>query len=358
MANVHVDLLKMIGLRGVVCSKCDKLINPRDGHWYHTAGKDHPDFHGYHIPQPIMPMHYENMTKWAELLAKMSGKMFFDEAKFYNEVLGESADMGVKLVTLTDIKKASQLGRNEFNKVVDRIRAECRFVTMGVDWGGGGEDEISYTALAICGLDMQTGQIKCYYCERLHSGFTADKEARYLIDLFRDAGCHLFAHDFGGSGGVREILMIQAGMPVDRVMGFRYVMHAHRDLVYYNMPVRGEMRGWWGVDKPRSLHLQAVALKGANILLPEYESSKAVTSDLLNLYEEKTERPRGPDMLLIKRIAGKSDDFAHALNYASCAIWHATKTWPDLSAVHNIKLSAEELRLADPPGFHPRMIDQ
>ncbi len=349
MASVHADLMKMIGKATVVCARCDKPINPAAGHWYHTAGKENPGFHGYHVPQIIMPMHYENPEKWQELLGKRIGKGNYSEAKFLNEVLGESADQGVKLVTLTDIKEASTLGPNDFNEAVNRFRL-CKVRVLAVDWGGGGEDEISHTVASLIGLDPITGKIGCYYTERFHSGYSHTEEARKLLYYFTQAGCNFFAHDYGGSGGVRETLMIQAGLPMDRIVGFMYTRAAARDhMIAYKKPAEGEARGYWSLDKARSLVLQAACLKSGAILLPEFESSKDVTRDLLALVEDKHDLKTGADVYLIGRSAKMSDDFAHSLNFGCCAIWHTEQNYPDLSLLKEIKLSEAQLNIANPP---------
>jgi hypothetical protein len=348
MASLEADLVKMIGLHTVVCAKCQKPINPREGHWYHVQGKDKPDFHGYHIPQVIMPPHYENPEKWHELTMKMNGGLGYDKQKFHNEVLGESADMGIKLITITDIKNASVLGPNVFEKAVDNIR-RCKVVALGVDWGGGGVDEVSYTTLAIVGLNPITGNCECHYCQRFNLGMTHDQEAKALLDFFRECGCQFFAHDYGGSGSVRETLMIQAGLPLNRIMGFTYVRAAARDIVVYVPPARGEIRGYHSLDKARSLVLQAVCLKSKLILLPQFDTAKDVTCDLLALMEDKHNTPAGSDVYLIRRQPKLPDDFAHALNYACMAIWHTEGRYPDLSMVQDIKLTEAQLNFASPP---------
>lgn len=348
MASIQADLLKMIGLNTVVCAKCSKAVNPRNGRWYHIDGKNFPDFHGYHVPQVIMPMHYENPMKWKELLGKRDGRGNYAPNKFLNEVLGESADMGVKLITVTDIQKASTLGVNELQAACDRVRA-CRVRALGVDWGGGGEEEVSFTTAALVGLNAHTGKVECHFAFRFHSAFSHDEEAKELLRIFRGAGCHIFAHDYGGAGRVRETLMIQAGLPLDRIMNFVYVGNSTRNLVYYNAPHQGEIRGFYSLNKAGSLVLQATCIKAGVVLLPEYQSSKDVTHDMLNLIEDKHEMPKGSDIFLIRRRPKTSDDFAHSLNFACVAMWHAEQQYPDLSAIQNIKLSEEQLQWAQPP---------
>lgn len=348
MAAFHADLLKMIEPAGVSCARCKKLINPATGHWFHTNIKDRPGFQGYHVPQVIVPLHYANPEKWKTLIEKRDGRHGYDKAKFMNEILGESADSGVKLVTLTDIRAASVLGVNHFATMIDRFRA-LPIRLMGVDWGGGGEKETSFTTIALLGYNPTQARYEVHYCERFPIGMTHDDEARRIMYIFREAGCMFFAHDYGGSGSVRETLMVQSGLPLDIIVPFMYTHSASRNIVVYNAPGHGEFRGYYSLDKTRSLVLQAMCIKSKLIVLPEYESSKSVTRDFLALVEDKREMPRGPDVMLIKRIPKQSDDFAHALNYATCALWHRYELWPDLSAVQGLKLSEEQLNFANPP---------
>ena len=349
MAAVQADLMKMIGLKTVVCGKCARPINPRAGHWFHTDGKNYPDFHGYHVPQIIMPMHYESPRKWGELLGKRDGRGNYSGGKFLNEVLGESADVGVKLITLTDIKNASEpTWVNTLEAACERIK-HCRLRVIAADWGGGGEEGVSFTTAALCGLNAYNGKIECHFAFRFHAAFTHDEEARELLRIFRAGGCHIFAHDYGGAGSVRETLMIQAGLPIERIANFSYVRATTRNIITYKAPFEGELRGYYSVDKARSLVLQATCLKAGLIRLPEERSSIDVTQDMTNLLEDKHEMPHGSDIYLIRRKPKTSDDFAHALNFACLAIWHTEKKYPDLSAVQGIKLTESQLSFSSPP---------
>jgi hypothetical protein len=347
MAAAQADLLKMIGRETIICAKCQKPINPEDGHWYHTD-PDKTNFHGFHVPQVIMPMHYADPIKWGELLDKRDGKGNVSEQSFLNEILGESADSGIKLVTITDIKKASVLGPNELEQALDRFRS-CKVRVLGVDWGGGGADQVSYTSAALVGLNVRTGKCECHYAVRFHAGYSHDHEAKMILELFLKGNCHFFAHDFGGAGSVRETLMIQAGLPIERIIGFSYIRGSSgRDIVRYNSPSHGEIRGYHTLDKARSLVLQAVCLKSGIILLPDYETSKNVTSDLLALMEDKHEIAGGSDVFLIRRQPKLSDDFAHALNYGCVAIWHSEEQYPDLSSVQGMKLTDQQISQISP----------
>lgn len=349
MACFQADLMKMIERKGLCCAKCKNLIDAENGHWYHTSARDNADFWGFHVPQPIVPSHYRDEEKWNELIAKRDGRLGYNESRFLNEVLGESADVGINLTTVTDIKRASRLGPNEFDKMIDKFR-RCPIRAMGVDWGGGGQEEgTSFTSVALVGINPIGGNMECHFCERFPLASAHDWEAKRLLTLYRETGCMFFAHDYGGAGGVRETLMIQAGMPMERIVPFMYMYLPTRDMIVYKQPAQGELRGYYQLDKPRSLVLEAVCIKSCKILLPEYESSKNITSDLLNLIENRREMSGGRDIMTIIRRPKLPDDFAHALNYACCAIWHYTGKYPDLSEVQGLKMTAEELNLADPP---------
>ncbi len=345
MACVAADLNKMIGKETVVCAKCQKPINPSEGHWYHTAAKDHGDFPGYHVPQPIMPLHYASPQKWRELLVK---QQTYSPQKFLNEVLGESCDMGVKLITLTDIKAASVLGHNDYYKAAQQFK-NCELRVLAVDWGGGGAEETSYTVGSLIGWNPYEAKIQCHFTVRMNAGYTHQDEAAFLLKLFAETGCHIFAHDYGGSGSVRETLMIQAGLPMVRIMNINYVRATSKNILYYNKPVaQGSSRGYYALDKARSLVLQATCLKSQLIQLPEYESAKDITRDLLALTEDKHEMPGGSDVYLIRRQPKMSDDFAHSLNFGCVAIWHNKQNWPDLASVNQFKLTDEMIRKLEP----------
>lgn len=352
-------LAKMIGLLGPICAKCGKLVNPRTGQWVHAVPERRSSHAGYHVPQIVLPMHYEDPDKsgqmptersmmWQSLLDKQDGLGGYDTTKFMNEVLGESSDIGVKLVTLTDIKTASRLNKNEWRDALDRC-GDYLYRVLAVDWGGGGEDFVSTTTYAVLGLNIKTRTMDCIYAKRMTGAIGHHDEARILIDVFKAFQCHMFAHDYGGAGSVRETLMIQAGLPLQVIIPFMYVRASAKKMVEIHRPAGHQQRSYYTLDKARSLVLQATAIKAGNVLLPEYNSSKNVTHDLLSLVEDRRESPGRADIFLVTRNAKMTDDFAHALNFGCVAIWHTWNCYPDLSKVLAIKLTAAQADFVNPP---------
>lgn len=352
-------LVKMIGEIGPICAKCGKLINPRTGQWVHAVPEQRAGHAGYHVPQIVLPMHYEDpdkigempterSKKWQSLLDKRDGLGGYDQTKFMNEVLGESSDVGVKLVTLTDIKNASVLNKNEWRDALNQVK-NYAYRVLAVDWGGGGEDFISTTTYAVIGKNIRTGKMDCIYCKRMTGAVGHHDEAKILIDVFKAFQCHMFAHDYGGAGAVRETLMIQAGLPMKVIVPFSYVRATVKKMVEVHKPSGHQQRTYYTLDKARSLVLQATAVKAGQILLPEYESSKNITHDLLALIEDRREAPGRADIFLVSRNAKMTDDFAHALNFGCIAIWHAFNCYPDLSRAMSIKLTPSQADFANPP---------
>ena len=117
---------------------------------------------GYHVPQIIMPLHYGRPDKWAELLAKQRGWGNTTQAMFYNEVLGESVDAGQKLISESELRKAAALpwsnNPNDPSPVMIQRLMQYKQRVLAVDWGGGGEEGVSFTAIALLGL-TPAGQI-------------------------------------------------------------------------------------------------------------------------------------------------------------------------------------------------------
>ncbi len=360
--GVEYHLLKMIGPMGPICASCGVLINPRRGRWVHAIPARLTVDPGYHVPQIILPMHYEDpdrpgqcptepSEKWLELLGKRDGRSGFNRQMFMNEVLGESCDVGVKLVTLTDIRNVSVLHKNDRRTALDVISTgKYRFLTIGVDWGGGGLDLISTTTAVICGYNLRTAKVEVVYTQRLHAAYTHDEEAKQLLDMFRAFRCHAFCHDYGGAGSVRETLMIQAGLPMSKIMGFVYVRASTKKMVEVKRPSGFHQRSYLSLDKARSLVLQATCIKAQHILLPEYETSKDITHDLLALMEDRRELAGKADIFLVSRNPKMTDDFCHGLNYACIGLWHGLmRRYPDLSRHLNIKLTQEQADFVHPP---------
>lgn len=338
------DLEKMIGplhdniglgpgkVPATICanSKCRKPIDPRIGRWLHEKPGLKHKFAGYHVPQIIMPLHYANYDKWAKLLAKQNGAGNVTTGMFYNEVLGESYDLATKLLSMTDLEKAGCLHENKEDVAAALITKYTNRV-LGVDWGGGGEDGVSFTTISVAGL-TPTGQIHIIYGKRSLTPHDHLGEAREVLRLYNKFNCDIVCHDYTGAGTLRETFMVHAGFPRERLMPCQYVRTASRNIINFVPATIQHPRDYYRIDKPRSLQLTCYAIKLGKVLTFKYDfvdnDNPGLLTDFLSLIENKIERDQGGEIYTIIRNEQFSDDFAHATNLACCCLWHMTGSWP------------------------------
>ena len=327
----------------LICAKCGRPLYSHTGCWVHRRSDRRGTFSGYHVPQIVLPLHYANEKKWTELLQKRDK---IAPAIYLNEVLGESCDVGTKLLTMEELQAASILHKNEFD-IARRINFTNRYlqVILGVDWGGGGLNEVSFTTLALLGL-LPDGRLELIYGERLHAAVSDVEEVRRILELYRLFQCRFVAHDFCGSGSVHETLLIQAGLPMDRILPFAYVFAPTRNVLSHHKPEADGSRSYYSLDKARALALLCAMIKTHHIAFTEWESSKGLLEDFLHLMEDKVERAGRGDVLRIIKQAGTADDFAHAVNYAAWGHFHTTGKYPKIA--QSFKLRAEGLGTVAP----------
>jgi hypothetical protein len=182
-----------------------------------------------------MPVHYSSRVKWIELIGKMHGAGNTTKAQFYNEVLGESWDESTKLVTIGDLRRAATLSwennPNDFRKQSERAN-DYQFRCLAVDWGGGGENETSFTTLAVLG--WRHGKIDVIWGRRLLTPHAHIEEARECLKVFNAFRCHFMAHDYTGAGSLRETFINHAGVPLEKLIPISYCRTAHRDIMSHH----------------------------------------------------------------------------------------------------------------------------
>ncbi len=367
------DLIAMIGpprpdisedRPGVVCAKCRKPIDPRRmGRWVHSkeqyTGTDkkvhHPrwDFAGYHVPQLVMPMHYGNHEKWTTLWGKMNGRGNTTTNVFMNEVCGESYDTGSKLVTVTDLKQAACLPwENRADEAVKNI-GEYMYRVCAVDWGGGGEKMTSYTVVVVLGITPD-GKIDVIWGNRVLKMLDYEYEANLICSAIRHFRCSHFAHDYGTSGGGREVLIRQAGFPMANIVPIRYAGNATQNIMLLHDATEKHPRFWYSLDRSRALVTVCHAIRSGLIRTFRYDykgtDDPGLLHDFLALMEEKTDSRTGSDLYAIVRNPNFPDDFAHACTYGACTLWYLSGSWPRFAEATKFEIPLELLEHVSPVG--------
>jgi len=343
-ACVSGDMLNMIGdgskrpdgsVRTLICAKCGRDLNSRLGFNVHDYPEKQRVFAGYHVPQTILPMHYESPKDWAVILETMNGKATY---VFHNEVLGESYDSDSKILTLDQLAAACKAVPCEPNNM---HRGRYIATASGVDWGGRGkektsdtDDFISNTVIALAAM-RPDGIIEIPWLYKVPYAIDMSHESQMAARISIDARCDYLAMDYGGQGNVQEGLVRANGFPVERMVPFTYaVMAPTRPIVYYSPPQDRGVRSSYTLDKPRSILLLAEMIKRGLVLLPN--DPKYLTNhlrDFLNIYEESIDSPSGSPRRLVKRMSRRTDDTVHAINFAVMALLHSTQRWPSMASV-------------------------
>ena len=342
----------------LVCHKCRKPINPRPPHgrWMHRHEDRKFNFAGYHVPQIILPLHCMRPDKWAELLAK---REIVSPNVFYNEVLGESVDVGQKLVTETELRAACTLPwknnpREPAEKMMKLLK-HYRTRVLAIDWGGGGEDEVSFTALALMAF-APTGKIHVLWGKRLKTPNDHMREAREVIHWIRQFGIDLVVHDYSGAGSLRETVLVQCGFDVERIMAIDIKRAASGNLFRHVESTPLHQRAHYLVDKARTFlyTCQAIKLKICTFFECDHVDmdNPGLIFDFLALVEEKTQSRYAGDIYTITRNTMRSDDFAQAVNLGCAALWHAHDAWPNFASVAKVaRITPGQLEAAGHAGY-------
>lgn len=335
---------------GTVCAKCGRFIDPADGYWYHRYPDRRWSFAGYHIPQPIMHIHYSDPEAWSELLAKREGYGGYTPARYFNEVLGESCGTGVQLVSVEDLKAAATLPWANDPRDPEKAAVHNRKYAMrvlAVDWGGGGEEEVSLTTLAVLGY-LPNGNIHVIWGRRLMTPHDHLGEAKYCLDVFQKFKCHLLAHDYTGAGTLRETFLVQNRIPLAKIMPIAYVGAAKHSTMTFKPATDIHPRNHYLLDKTGSLLRTCAAVKTGLVRFFQYDyvndNDPGLLHDFLGLVENKVPTTRGGDIYTIQRHAQLTDDFAQSVNIGCCALWHANQRWPNFA---QNRLTDEQKRAAE-----------
>jgi hypothetical protein len=333
---------------GVVCAKCSRPVYPRTGRWIHRRPELRHDYVGYHVPQCILPMHYADPDAWTLLLAKRRGMGNMPQNVYYNECCGESFDTGAKLITQTDLMRASCLHPNRYDVAVKKIRDGYKRRILAVDWGSGGKEEISFTTAALLGL-RANGVIDVIFGWRSLTPHDHLGEAAKLLKMFVDFKCDQIVHDYGGAGDVRESVFVAVGMPLVKLIPVAYIRSGRGALV---RPVeqndRTGERGHLQMDKARSLVLTCKLIQKGKIRFFEYDhgglGDEGLIHDFLALVEDKSSTRLGSDIYtVIHDEAAGPDDFAQAVNIGVCTLFYQEQRWPDLSELVKFELTEKQI---------------
>ncbi|MGB9592208.1 MAG: hypothetical protein ACPL1K_06800, partial [Candidatus Kryptoniota bacterium] len=290
---------------GTICARCGKPINPRLGQWVPANREAVGFYHGYHIPQIIMPMHFADKDRWRELLDKQKN---WTRASFVREVLGESFEEGDALITDDELTEAANLGSLSFD-LIEMRRPEYMDTVLAIDWGGGGTEGKSLTTIVFAGLTFDY-RLEIPWGKRLDPKDPVE-EADEIIGLIRQTRPNHIVHDFtGGIGSLRETILLNRGVSPDSIIPMYLVATTTNYMV---MPVVAPHRTrlHYKVDRTRMLQHTIGSIKLKTIRFFNRNSDiQNLISDFLNLIEDRQSTISGREVYRIIKRKHTTDDFA------------------------------------------------
>jgi hypothetical protein len=299
---------KSVGKHGIICVKCSKYLNPREGFWYPMNPWDgDPDdpkallqLQGYHVSQFVLPTNVEQPHRWARLLQKLDDPLISDAA-IANEVFGVSYARGSRFLLREDLERCcraysiSRSPRPELFSDVVRDEQGVMEIYAGVDWSGGGSSGISRTSLWIWGV-MPDDRLKTLHFE-IFPMREPSEDIETIAELCRVFNVKLVGADAGVGALANSILRRKLGRM--RVMQFQYGSYRQHFM-------RGKDRIL--VDRTAAIDSYMAFVKQARIFYPNEQHCQQVFSDALSLHTEVT---RTGTRVWTKR-QDRSDDSFHA----------------------------------------------
>ena len=326
ISAISEDLLNMLGDDGLICAKCHSPINTEEGMWLHGDPDKINKFVSWHVPQAILPMHCRDERAWDGLMDK---SRTYKRSTFYNEVLGEDCDAGIKLISKEALMAASTLPHHNTLPEASALNANSNFVvrSLGVDWGGRGENCDSLTALTVVGLRTD-GKIDVVYGELCPPSMDDMGEMALIDEIVRAFRINIIGHDFNGMGMSKDTMIIQRGhrrvVPWINEGNANYLTNTRRT------PAN---RHYVRVNRAAGATLLAHEINHGRIAFPKWEPEDKNNAflGLTSWFEDYISRPNGNDLYQVLRSASLPDDIAMSLMYACFSAWRITRKWPQFS---------------------------
>lgn len=183
--HYNIDLgLNNVGLKGHICSKCHRRIDPRYGLWVH-ARPDAP-IEGFHINELCVPRDAPGATQWSKLLYELKQ----DERTVQNEILGNSFSDNVHPITRKQVIERCNPNRPLVRDIKD-IQPWMKDITFGgLDWAMETSERKSqkalksYTMLTIARYNTGTGKLQILFTKRYFERLY-DNPAEVIKDIVK-----------------------------------------------------------------------------------------------------------------------------------------------------------------------------
>ncbi len=295
-----VDSTRSIGKSGIVCTHCDKALNPRSGMWYEFAPT--APIKGFHVSQPMLPANCEDQDLWDRILDKLD---MYSETKFKNEVLGVSDAIGTRFISQDELLALCEDYFIETPPISPALLEDVQFIAGGVDWSGGGSSNVSRTVVWVFGYTHQAKYKTLYY--KIFPGDNPVADVEEVAKIFSACRCDIIVGD-AGEGAVANSYLRRA-LGSHRVFQMQYGSFAK--LMSWNKKDR------YLIDRTAAIDSYMQVLKNTGVVFPNMRQSAEPIQDILNEYEESSATGAGGVSRKFWRHAQTApDDCLHAQIFA------------------------------------------
>ena len=291
----NVPGIKNIGPKGLICEKCGRPIDIKDGEIVHRYSPDpnHP-FLGIRFPQIISPfVVYDEFLWQMEIYSKIQRGENLE--KIFNEMLALPTKSIDRPITREELQRVCIDNLpNDLSNVL-KYRKNGKFV-IGIDWGTG---RSSYTVLVVAEVTVNN-RVNVLYMKRF-DGLEADMSVAMpiIFETINIVRPQLILADWGFSGGRIDDLWAKYGK--SRVIA-TYNSNTAKGTMKYNKDIHGLV-----VSKTWMMDEMFRDIKRGYIIFPRYQDVKFYLTDFTNVIRNVNENTNS---YKYTRYPGKSDDFA------------------------------------------------
>jgi len=310
-----IDSDRSLGLKGPICVKCGKGLNPRCGQWVDInpvkpglGETDSDKIHGFHLSQLIMPRnvpdamaHYGDKLfveaaerRWSRIISKHNEQ---SSTMFKNEVLGVSDSIGSRMISKEELEALCVTGRRlELYPTPQDSTAFSNYVA-GVDWSGGGTTGISRTAIWIWGYNSGNQTLQCMY----YQVFEGKNPVHIIDDIAALCGQWRVELVFGDAGeGHTANSLLQSKIGHHRVLQVQY--GSQSKAIAWNDIDR------YMADRTTLIDSFFLELKRGKMKFADLSLMGKAIEDMLAVFEEVTKAGRK----IWNRHPTRPDDCLHA----------------------------------------------
>ena len=316
-----------IDKKGVVCSKCKKLLVVEHPMARWVSMRPGAEWEGYRICRLMVPW-FQTESKWKEIL---DTRERYPTAQFHNEVLALSYDSGTKPLTQMDMRLACDDEVLMDEEIVARLRSSHELY-MGIDWG---EGTTSFTVVTMGGYTRSDDGFQILFSKRF-TGPLSDplqmmEEIHRLIGKFRPK---YIGTDYGA--GFHQNKQLSSKYGPARIHTFQYAAKQSAKFKY-----SPQMHKYIVFRSPVMADIFS-AIKNCKIRFPNWKQYKEpYVDDCLSIRSSYSNTQR---QLVYDKTAGRADDTFHTVLYCFLASMLDHRRPDIIAPLQNANPAEEEAR--------------